>query len=175
MLVLLRTLLFIVIAARLSASLVAQAEDYPLPYAKLLKASEAREVLHCPLCGDAFMTTDYSTYVVRTAEDLNLIFSNPVTASRAAKLLNWMAGAKNECAEKAYSLAFEEYSEMMATSAAPAVDGPLTRDIRTSVAPLLPLSEYVVPTMHSCTAHGLGSRKLSPDRHLRSGLRWTKR
>lgn len=174
MLVLLRALLVAFVASGLFAPLVAEAQNYPMPYAKLLTANEAREMLHCPLCDDFLNAAEGLVYVVRTAEDLNLVFANVVSAQRAAELLNWMAGARNECSKKAYDLAFEEYSEMMALGSASGRDS-IKIEIRTSVPLLLTLSEYVVPTLYGCTKHRVVSRKLSPYRATRSGSKWSRR
>jgi hypothetical protein len=152
----------------------AQAQGYPLPYAILVAFYEARQILGCPLCNYPLGSP---TYVVRTAEGLNLAFADGTTAVRAAELLNWMARAKNQCARAEYELGFEEYTEMMSLRDEKTVHG-WDEGVFGVVNPhrdLSSLAEYVLPPFHNCLTHRVARAKASPDRTDRARLKWSRR
>jgi hypothetical protein len=124
-------------------------------YARLLTFEEAQEVLHCPWCTHPAL--ENATYIVRTAEDLNIAFADLGIALNAAVLLNIMADAQSQCDRTGYDLAFDEYAVLMGISKQKATqEWAQTDGVFALLYPhcdLSPLAEYVVPPFRPCGVH----------------------
>ena len=153
----LRVLPCLFVAAQLLGPNSAQSQGYPLPYARLLTSEEVREVLNCPWCNDALLVVAGPTLLGRTAEGVNLTFANLVIARGAVELLNSMARARNRCARAEYKLALGQYRDLIGLRDEKTAQG---GNDEASVFALLnphhdlsPLAEYVVPLFQDCGLH----------------------
>ena len=144
----------------------------------MLTSEEVREVLHCPWCNEALLAAVGPTFLVRTAEGVNLTFMALVNASDAAELLNLMARAKNRCARTRYERALEQYTDLMGLRDERIAQG---ADERGGVFELLnphhdlsTLAEYAVPPFQGCGPHE-AKAKGGLDKADRSTGRWSAR
>jgi len=170
----LRAVPWLFVAAQLLGPNSAQSQSYPLPYARLLTSEEVREVLNCPWCNDALLVAAAPTLLVRTAEGVNLTFANLVIARGAVELLNSMARAKNRCARADYDLALGQYRDLIGPrdeKAAQSGNGGASVFKLNPRHDLSPLAEYVVPLFQDCGPHHIAKT----DKAEQSRRRWTKR
>ena len=171
----LRAVPWLFVAAQLLGPNSAQSQSYPLPYARLLTSEEVREVLNCPWCNDALLVAAGPTLLVRTAEGVNLTFANLVIARGAVELLNSMAGAKNRCARAEYELALGQYRDLIGLrdekTAQAGNDEASVFELLNPHHDLSPLAEFVVPLFQDCGPHHLAKTGKAEQ----SRRRWSKR
>jgi hypothetical protein len=166
---LLRTCLYVFLAAQLLMPAVARAQSHQNLYARLLTAEEVRDVLHCPLCN--YPDTDGPIYFVRTSENLNLAFADVESAIDAAELLNKMADAKSRCDRPGYKAALNKYTTLEDIFGMEAVPGEEMRGVLKLLHPrgyTPSLLADVVPPFQTCSAPVVVTAK-------HTVLRWSKR
>ena len=161
------------VLAQILAAQGAAAQDAPLSYASFVSTPKVLEVLHCPHCNGSVRVAAGSTYVVRTAEGLNLPFDDIAAANRAVELLNWMAFAADQCQRAEYRFAKAEYVSLIASELAPQETELEATGVFSLLNPkqaLSPLAEYALPSIYRCEMHRAISAR-GPDSRHQSGLR----
>jgi hypothetical protein len=174
----LRAALCVFIAAQFLVPATANAQTYPMSYARMLTADEARQVLNCPLC--SYPASDSPMFFVRTTEGINLTLADDITARDAAELLNEMVRAKDKCDRTSYERALDEYWKMM-MGLDEEVEG---RDPLRAIGVFglfnprhdtSSLAEHVVPSFHTCGTHRVAKAKANLSRADRVKVKWSGR
>jgi hypothetical protein len=170
-----RAALCVSIAALVSGT--ANAQTYPMSYARMLTADEARQVLNCPLC--SYPASDGPVFFVRTTEGINLALADDVTARDAAELLNEMVRAQDKCDRISYERALDEYGKMMGLDEEVEARDQLQMIGMSGLLnprhDMSSLAEYVVPPFHACGTHRVAKAKANLGRAERVKVRWSGR
>jgi hypothetical protein len=169
-------ILYVLVAGQFFVSRTAEAESYSKLYARMLTYDDVRDVLRCPFCN--YPVLDGSMYFVRTAEGLNVAFTDVSEAIDAVELLNVMFRAQSQCDKGEYEAAFENYATTMGLREKRLAQEPTNMDGAFGLLypgrDLTSLVEYVVPPFHACVVR-MAKARMGPGGAHRLTLRWSRR